>query len=298
MKNQKTKSERSHPQPLIVGIGASAGGVEALMTFFEQVPSDSGMAFIVILHLSPNYDSQLAHILQTVTQIPVTQVIDKQPVLPNQVYVIPPNQHLQMVDGHLAVFPNQGVEERRAPVDIFFRTLAETHRTRAVGVILSGSGANGSMGLKRIKENGGAVFVQNPYEAPFNEMPRNAIASELVDDILSVAQIPARLIAYSQNLATIDIPEEAVQRPQDQQQALREVFTQLRLRTGHDFSNYKRPTLLRRLERRISVRNLPDLPTYAQFLQEHPEETQALLKDLLISVTNFFRDSAVFAVLE
>ncbi|WP_338875710.1 CheR family methyltransferase [Spirosoma sp. SC4-14] len=297
-KKIKNKNDHADSAPLMVGIGASAGGVEALMSFFEQVPADSGMAYIVILHLSPNYDSQLAHILQSVANIPVIQVNEKQPIVPNQVYVISPNRHLQMADGSLLALPNQRLEERRAPVDIFFRTLADAQGSHAIAVILSGSGANGSMGIKRIKENGGGVFVQNPYEAAFNEMPRNAIATELVDDVLPVAQIPARLMAYRQKLKTIDIPEEVGQRPQDQQQALREVFAQLRLRTGHDFSNYKRPTLLRRLERRISVRNLADLPAYAAFLHEHPEETQALLKDLLISVTNFFRDSQVFITLE
>ena len=189
-------------------------------------------------------------------------------------------------------------EERRAPVDIFFRTLAETHGTRAVCVILSGTGADGSMGLKRIKERGGVVFVQNPREAAFGEMPRSAIATDMVDGVVPVAEIPARIMAYGASLGAVAIPAEAEQRPQDQQQALREVFSQLRVRTGHDFSNYKRPTLLRRIARRISVRNLPDLPSYATFLRENPDEVQALLKDLLISVTNFFRDTEAFAALE
>ncbi|RRB07846.1 CheR family methyltransferase [Larkinella rosea] len=283
---------------LLVGIGASAGGVEALISFFEQVPPQSGIAYIVILHLSPDYDSQLTQILQNVTPISVCQVTQKQRVVADQIYVIAPNQHLEMQDGHIAVLPNMTVEDRRAPVDILFRTLAESHGSRATAVILSGTGANGSMGLKRIKEKGGAVFVQNPYEAAFTEMPRNAIATELVDDVLPVAHIPARLITYHQNLGTVVISQEVQLRPEDQQQALREVFTQLRLRTGHDFSNYKRPTLLRRLERRINVRNLPNLSAYAAYLYEHPQETTALLKDLLISVTNFFRDKAVFTALE
>ena len=282
----------------IVGIGASAGGVEALTHFFEQVPADSGMAYVVILHLSPDYDSQLAQILQGVTPIPVSQVTKTVHVEANQVYVVPPDKQLQMNDGTIVVRPNARLEDRRAPVDMFLRTLAESHGPTAIAVILSGTGANGSMGLKRVKEKGGAVFVQNPREAAFNEMPRHAIATDLVDDILPVAQIPARLMTYRQGLGMVSIPEDAPQRPEDQQQALREVFTQLRVRTGHDFSNYKRSTLLRRLERRISIQNLDSLPAYSAFLREHPEETHALLKDLLISVTNFFRDGNPFSYLE
>ncbi len=283
---------------LMVGLGASAGGVEALTEFFKQVPFDSGMAYVVILHLSPDYDSQLAQILQGVARIPVTQVSESVRVLPDHVYVVPPNKHLTMQEGLLVVEANSRLEDRRAPVDIFLRTLAESHGPGAVAVILSGTGANGSMGIKRIKENGGVVFVQNPREAAFQEMPRHAIATDLVDEILPVAKIPERLIAYRQNLGTVWIPVENETRPEEQQQALREIFTQLRLRTGHDFSNYKRPTLMRRIERRLNVRGLAHLPAYAAYLREHPEETQALLKDLLISVTNFFRDGKAFATLE
>ncbi|UHG94615.1 CheR family methyltransferase [Spirosoma oryzicola] len=293
-----TPGKPSPGQTLIVGIGCSAGGVEALTQFFEQVTPDSGLAYVVILHLSPDYDSQLTQILQSVTSIPVTKVEERVRVVANHVYVVPPERHLQMADGDILVLPNARIEDRRAPVDIFFRTLAESQGSQAIAVILSGTGANGSMGIKRIKEGGGAVFVQNPREAAFNEMPRHSIATGLVDDILPVAQIPAKLLAYLQNRATVVIDLGPKPEAESQQQALGEVFAQLRQRTGHDFSNYKRPTLLRRLERRINVRNLSGLPEYVTFLREHPEEIQSLLNDLLISVTNFFRDSPVFATLE
>ena len=256
------------------------------------------MAYVVILHLSPDFDSQLAQILQTVTALPVSQVREAVEIRPNQVYIVPPNHHLRMQDGKLLVLTNTSLEERRAPIDIFFRTLAESHHARAIAVILSGTGANGSMGLKRIKERAGAVFVQSPQQAAFAEMPRHAIDTDLVDDVLLVADIPARLVAYCQNLGTVAIPIEADQRPEEQQKALRNVFTQLRLRMGHDFSNYKRATVLRRIERRIAVHNLPSLPAYAAFLEAHLDEVEALLKDLLISVTNFFRDPVVFATLD
>ncbi len=284
---------------LVVGIGASAGGIQALKEFFENVPADSGMAYVVILHLSPDHDSRLAEVLQQSAAIPVTQVKRRVRVEPNHVYVVPPNEHLTMTAaGDIEVSPNLSVEDRRAPVDIFFRTLAESLHARAVAVVLSGTGANGSMGIKRVKERGGAAFVQNPREAEFSEMPRNSIATDLIDRILNVAEIPAHIIGYKENLGTIKIPVEPESRPEEQQQALREIFTQLRLRTGHDFSNYKRATVLRRIERRINVRQLEDLPAYAAFVRENTDEATALLKDLLISVTNFFRDREAFQFLE
>ena len=283
---------------LIVGLGASAGGVQALKEFFEYVPADSHMAYVVILHLSPDHDSQLAQILQTVSAIPVTQVRQKVTIEPNHVYVVSPNQHLVLEDDFIVPTPNVREEERRAPVDIFFRSLADAHGPRAVSVVLSGTGANGSMGLKRVKEMGGVTYVQNPREAEFNEMPRNAIATELIDQVLPVAEIPAHLIAYRDSLGTVEMPAENENWSGQQQQALRDVFTHLRLRTGHDFSNYKRATLMRRIERRMSVRGLPDLPGYAAYLQQNRDESHSLLKDLLISVTNFFRDKKPFAALE
>jgi two-component system CheB/CheR fusion protein len=293
--NQNNSEEKGI---FIAGIGASAGGVQAYQEFFENVPAKSGIAYVVILHLSPDYDSKLAQVLQSVAKIPVTQVTEKVKIEPDHVYVVPPNQHLVMQDGSIVVLPNTRIEERRAPVDIFFRTMAEAHGERAVAVILSGTGANGSMGLKRVKESGGAAFVQNPREAEFNEMPRNAIATGFADEVLNVAQLPAKIIAYKNSIGKVQISEEAEQRPQDQQQALREVFNELKIKTGHDFSNYKRPTLLRRIERRINIHNLPDLPSYIAYIHQNADEIHSLLKDLLISVTNFFRDKKAFEVIE
>lgn len=283
---------------LVVGLGASAGGITALREFFANVPVNSGVAYIVILHLSPDHDSKLAEVLQGVARIPVRQVSKRTKVEPDHVYVVPPSKSLGLDDGHITLRSSKSLEERRAPVDIFLRKLGEIYESRAVAVILSGTGANGSMGLKRVKELGGAAFVQNPREAEFNEMPRNSIATELVDSILPVAEIPKRLLDYRDRMGAVSIPEEPKDRADVDQQALREIFTHLRVRTGHDFSSYKRATILRRIERRISVRNLPDLQSYAAYLKETPEEPQALLKDLLISVTNFFRDEKAWQYLE
>jgi two-component system, chemotaxis family, CheB/CheR fusion protein len=283
---------------LVVGLGASAGGIKALKEFFAQVPTDSGMAYVVILHLSPEHESRLSEVLQAATEVPVTQVRGSVRIEPNHVYVIPPNKSLEMSDGRLALSRLKGVEERRALVDIFFRTLAESKHARAVSVVLSGTGADGSMGMKRVKEMGGVCVVQDPREAEYSDMPRHSIATGLVDYVLPVAEIPRKLIAYSERLGRTRVPLGELERPDTDEQALRQIFTQLRVRTGHDFSNYKRATVLRRIERRINVHELADLQAYALFMREHAEEARALLRDLLISVTNFFRDCESFETLE
>ena len=294
----KADKGRTVDDLLVVGIGASAGGIEVLQQFFEQVDPRSGIAYAVILHLSPDQDSELAGLLQQITPIPVTRVVGRTRIETDHIYIVPPNQHLVMEDDDIALIADTSVEDRRAPVDIFFRTLAESHGPRAVCVVLTGTGANGSMGLKRIKERGGVVFVQSPMEALHNEMPRNAIATDLVDEVLPVALIPKKIYQYKQNLGAVHIPVDGMPRQEMQQQALREILTRLTLLTGHDFSQYKRPAVLRRIERRIQVHNLPSLPAYADLIEKQPEELNALLKDLLISVTNFFRDKKAFERLE
>ena len=288
-KRGRKKRSSSDNEFLVVGLGASAGGIQALKEFFSKVPGDSGMAYVVILHMSPEHESKLAQILQVTSTIPVKQVERRIKVLPDNVYVIPPNQNLSMSDGHLELTHMIGVEERRSPVDLFFRTLAETNDSRAVSVILSGTGANGSMGLKRIKESGGVAFAQDPNEAEYNDMPRNAIATGLVDYVLPVAEIPGKILSYKDHRGSIQLPVRPDIKATDEH-ALRDIFTQLRIRTGHDFSNYKRATMLRRIERRLGIKELSGLPEYAEYMRANRDESQALLKDLLISVTNFFRD--------
>jgi two-component system, chemotaxis family, CheB/CheR fusion protein len=283
---------------LVVGLGASAGGVQALRDFFSHVPANTGMAYVVILHLSPDHDSQLAEVLQNGAVLPVTKVDRRVRVEPDHVYVIPPDKSLEIKDGHLEVKDVTSSEVRRAPVDIFFRTLAQSHGQRAVSVVLSGTGANGSMGMKRIKEMGGLCIVQDPREAEYDDMPRHSLATGLVDYVLPVAEIPAQIIAYREQLKRIRIPEPPQDTAKEELEALRDIFMQLRVRTGHDFSNYKRATVMRRIARRIGVHELPDLVAYSQFMRDSPAEAAALLRDLLISVTNFFRDSDAFAALE
>jgi two-component system, chemotaxis family, CheB/CheR fusion protein len=291
-------TEKQDGDFFVVGLGASAGGIKAFKEFFQHVPLRSGIAYVVILHMSPQHESKLTEILQVTTQIPVTQVVETMRIEPDHVYVIPPNRNLKIKAGYLKLSEMTCIEERRVPVDIFFRSLAESNDSRAIGVILSGTGTNGSMGLKRIKELGGIVIAQDPAEAEYNDMPRNAIATGLVDFVMPVAQIPAKIIAYKEKLGAVRIFTEPLERHETDEGALRDILNQLRVRTGHDFTNYKRATMLRRIERRINVYELSDLQSYAQLLREHYEEASELLKDLLISVTNFFRDSEAYRALE
>jgi two-component system CheB/CheR fusion protein len=283
---------------IVVGIGASAGGIKAVKEFLEGIPDDSGMAFVVILHLSPEHESRLAEVLRGSTAMPVMQVNEAVAVKPNHVYVVPPDQSLSMVDGHLAVSARTRIEERRAPIDIFFRTLGESHHSRAVGVVLSGTGADGSMGLKRIKENGGLCFAQDPDEAEYSDMPRNSIATGIVDHVLPAREIPVKVHAFVQHLVRVQVAQEAPEHVSRAEEVLRDLFTHIRARTGHDFTNYKCPTLMRRIARRMAVNEARELTEYAAMVRDRPGELQALLKDLLISVTHFFRDAEAFDALE
>ena len=264
------------------------------------MPVDSGMAFVVILHLSEQYESNLAEILQKATRMPVGQVTSTLKVEPNQVYVIPPAKQLIMAEGFIRVTDSERVRGRRMPIDLFFRSLADGYERHSVAIILSGTGSDGTLGLKRIKECGGIVFAQEPSEAEFDDMPQSAIETGLVDVVLQAADMPAKLVSIRQLAEKLEIPEEEIQTKEEVTlvDAIREVITLLRIRTGHDFSYYKRPTLLRRIARRLQVRQIGDASTYLELLREDAGELQALLRDLLITVTNFFRDKDAFRALE
>ena len=292
---------RSEPRPgqklLVVGLGASAGGIEALRSFFAHVPAKSGAAYVVILHLSPDHDSKLAEVLQTAASIPVTQVTHAVRVEADHVYVVPPNRRLEIVDGTLTLAEMRQREHRRSPVDVFFRALADANGSRSVGIVLSGTGPNGSAGLKRVKEYGGLTIAQTPEEAGHGEMPSNAIATGQVDLVIRVADMPQRIIEYQNRVQMLEAASALVE-PAQEPDALREILSLLRVRTGHDFANYKSGTLLRRLQRRLQVVGVSNLSSYAQMIREQPQEAVTLMKDLLISVTHFFRDPEAFAVLE
>ncbi|MEO6362482.1 MAG: chemotaxis protein CheB [Caldimonas sp.] len=286
----------------MVGLGGSAGAIAALQAFFKAMPADTGMAFVVVMHLSAEHDSSLAQILGRSTEMPVLQVNATVPVQANHVYVIPPGKALQSANGHLTVAPLELDRGHRVAVDLFFRTLADTHGPRATAIILSGADGDGAIGLKRVKERGGLTIAQDPDEAEFDSMPRSAIATGMVDWVLRVADMPAKVHRYHELLPRLKLPPEegtslaaAVAAPgEDLEAALREVLAFLRTQTGRDFSNYKRATVLRRLARRMSVNGIEDLRGYLAFMRTSTGEPAALLKDLLISVTHFFRDREAF----
>jgi two-component system CheB/CheR fusion protein len=288
----------------VIGLGASAGGLQALKDFFTHMPAESGMAFVVIMHLSPKHESHAAALLQATTEMPVTQVNESVRVSPNHVYVIPPTKNLEMSDGQINLTEPEPLHGgKQVAVDRFFRTLGDTHKQMAVGIVLSGMGSDGTNGLKRIKEQNGLAFAQDPKDAEHDSMPRHAINSGLVDFVLPVASMPDKLIEIWRNASRIKLPPETEPPPVVSQEdadeaALRDIFMLLRSHTGHDFTHYKRATVLRRIERRLQVNQLLELTAYRGFMREHPMEAQALLKDLLISVTNFFRDRAAFDELE
>ena len=295
----------------VVGLGGSAGGLTALQEFFGAMPPKSGMAFVVILHLSPEHESILAELLQRTTTMEVRQVRGRVKVEPNCVYVIPPAKHLSVADGHLSLTEISHRSGKHVAVDLFFRTLADTHGPHAAAVVLSGADGDGAIGIKRVKERGGLTIVQDPNEAEHDGMPRSAIATDLVDWVLPAAEIPGRLVKYWEAERRLQLPPEQeepsstpeARPPPDRPQAaaeaaLHDILGFLRVRTGHDFAYYKRATVLRRIARRMQVHGVEDPQAYLRFIRAHPSEPDALLRDLLISVTNFFRDRDAFTVLQ
>ncbi len=291
----------------VVGIGASAGCIPALRKLFEPMSAAPGMAFVVVVHLSPRHDSNLADILGRVTRMPVQAVRETTTIAADHVYVISPAQQLTMTDGQLRVAKRPETVGRPAAIDSFLRTLAMAHGRRAVGIVLSGTGSDGTLGLARLKECGGVTLAQAPEDAEYDGMPVSAIDDGVVDFVLPAAGMSAKLAALWENMQRIELPEPSVpgvpvvptEADADAAQAaLAQILRLLRVATGHDFKHYKRATVLRRIERRLQVTGMAGLPEYRAYLQEHPEESKGLLKDLLISVTNFFRDREAFDALE
>jgi two-component system CheB/CheR fusion protein len=292
----------------VVGIGASAGGLPALQRLFENMPANNGMAFVVVMHLSPRHASSADQVLQRSTRMPVLQVQQRVRIEPNHVYVIAPNMQLAMMDGHLAVSTLQRPRGQHIAIDAFFRTLAEAQQERALAVVLSGTGGDGAVGIGRIKEKGGVVLVQSPGDAEHDGMPLAAIGTGLVDFILPVAEMPQKLVDLWANASRIELPalqpggaslpSIEVDERASAEDALQHILGLLRVRTGHDFRQYKRATVLRRLERRMQVRAMPSLPEYRRLLEADTDEHKLLLNDLLIGVTNFFRDREAFETLE
>ena len=275
----------------IVGIGASAGGLEALEQFFTNMPKDSGMAFVVIQHLDPTHVGIMPELLQRTTLMKVIQVIDNLEVKPNHVYVLPPNKSMAILNGRLHLFEPTELRGLRLPIDIFFSSLADDQEEKSIGIILSGMGSDGSVGLKAIKEKNGIVLVQDPKSSKFDGMPSSAIATGSVDIIASAIELPARLITFLKNGPTVKLD---IISDEKSKSSLQKIIILIRTQTGHDFSLYKKNTLYRRIERRMNVHQINKITNYVRFLQDNPNELEILFKEILIGVTSFFRDSTMW----
>jgi two-component system CheB/CheR fusion protein len=283
----------SGPRLIVVGIGASAGGVQALQSLFRSLPDEPGAAFVVVIHLDPDRPSEMAAILGLRTKMPVVQVGSLTPMEANHVYVVPPNRRLHVTDNEIAALGFDEPRGKRAPIDLFFRSLAEQHGD-GFAIILSGAGSDGAIGIKAVKESGGLILVQEPNEAEYGSMPRSAIATGLVDFVLPVEQLADRLVELIRDKQT----SAAAESHHFSEDELRRILAHVRVRTGHDFTKYKRATMVRRVTRRMQVTRCDSPAEYYNLLRDQPDEATALLGDLLISVTTFFRDPEVFDALK
>jgi two-component system CheB/CheR fusion protein len=283
----------------IVGIGASAGGLGAFEAFFSGMPAatDPGMAFVLIQHLAPDHKSMLPDLIRRSTRMPVFEAKDGMVVMPNCAYVIPPNRDMAFLNGALQLMEPSAPRGQRLPIDFFFRSLAQDQREHAICIVLSGTGHDGTQGVRAIKGEGGMVVVQRPETTEFDGMPRSAIGTGLVDYELAPVDMPAQLIAYAAH--AFGRPRRpATDAHPKAENAMKKVFVLLRAQTGHDFSHYKPGTVNRRIERRLAVHQIPTIEDYVKYLQHTPPEAEALFRDLLIGVTRFFRDPEVFKALE
>lgn len=273
----------------VVGMGASAGGIEALGRFFDAMTADSGCAFVIVLHLDPRRESEMAHILGTRTAMSVAQVEDGMQLAPDHVYVIAPDTDLRVREGVLHVSKSSRPRGQRHPVDVLFTSLAADQRERAIAIVLSGTGSNGTEGLKEIRAEGGMSLVQAPETAKFDGMPRSAISAGMADHVLAPERMPETLLAYMRH-GYVSAPVEIEATSPDGKATLEQVLDLLRARGGQDFHSYKRSTLQRRVHRRMGLRNIATLDEYVTVLKDSPDEMVTLVGDLMISVTGFFRD--------
>jgi two-component system CheB/CheR fusion protein len=283
----------------IVGIGASAGGLAAFEAFFSGLPvdSDPGMAFVLVQHLAPNHKSILTDLVRRFTRMAVHEVDDGMAVRPNCVYIIPPNYDMAFLNGTLQLLEPTAPRGHRLPIDFLFRSLAQDQRELAIGIILSGTGSDGTLGVRAIKGEGGMIMAQNPESCEFDGMPRSAISTGLVDYELPPAEMPAQLAAYA-TYAYGKLPRHITEHSPKSEGTLKKLYLLMRNQTGHDFSEYKPSTVNRRIARRMAVHQIDGIENYLKYMQQTPVEVEALFRDLLIGVTQFFRDPEAFAVLE
>ncbi len=283
-------SRTSH---FVVGIGASAGGLEALRQFLEPVPPGCEPAFVIVQHMDPHHEDLLAELLQQSSALPVVVIQDRMAVMPGHVYVIPPNRDLSILHGVLHLQEPAESAGLRLPIDSFFRSLAQDQQEHSIAVVLSGMGSDGTQGARAIRDRSGAVFVQTPASAKFDSIPRSTIDAGLADVVAPAPQLASEVIAYCQRLP-LRIPGTGRSQVDTEDSLLEKILVVLRTTTGHDFSLYKKNTLCRRIERRIDLHALHSLADYLRYLQENPQESELLFKELLIGVTGFFRDTEVW----
>jgi len=283
------REDKSFP---IVGMGASAGGLEAYEQFFKQMPSESGMGFVLIPHLDPGHSSMMVDLIRRFTHMEVLEAEDGMEVEPDHVYVIPPNKDMAMGHAMLRLTQPERTRGVRMPIDFFLRSLAEDQGDKAIGIILSGTGSDGSLGLRAIHGAGGMIMVQDVDNAKYEGMPQSAVATGLADYVLPAGKMPEQLLAYVKK--TYFKKERPISISAKAPTSLQKIKIILRTQTGHDFSSYKKSTIYRRVEKRMDVHNIEDLPHYIRYLQENSDEVQMLFKELLIGVTSFFRDHEAF----
>jgi two-component system CheB/CheR fusion protein len=280
----------------IVGIGASAGGLDAFKRLLAAIPEVSGMAYVLVQHLDPTHESVLPEILQRVTTIPVLEITDDIHLAPDHIYVIPSSKMLFSTDGVLKLIEREK-NALNLSIDIFFTSLAEVHKEFAVGVVLSGTGSDGTLGLKAIKGHGGISMVQDSESATYDSMPQSAVNAGVVDFILAPEKIPLQLLEIRSTYKTSHFFKEPEEMPKDDEGIFKQILLLLRQRSGVDFTYYKQPTFHRRIARRIAIVKKKDLTDYLKFLRTNKAEQDALFQDVLIPVTSFFRDPKTFLAL-
>jgi two-component system, chemotaxis family, CheB/CheR fusion protein len=289
---------RRRPPSLVVGIGASAGGLAAFRSFFDHMPADTGMAFVLVQHLDPGHESMLVELLRPHTAMDVVEAQDQAALTANQIHVIPPNATLTLEGDMLRVSVPAPAREYRRPIDTFFSSLAENQEDCAVGIILSGVGSDGSLGIKAIKEYGGFTLAQAEFdETAMTGMPRSAAATGLVDQVISVEKLPAKLLEHQAHLANVEERKGTDGAREDIKESLSAIAALLRKRLKHDFSGYKPNTMIRRIQRRMQVLQIEAVSGYVEHLRREPSEGDALFRELLIGVTQFFRDEEAFEAL-
>ncbi len=289
--------DREEHLPCIVGIGASAGGLDAFKHLFKALPDDTGLAFVLVQHLEPTRQSLVPELLQHYTAMPVAEVEDGVPPQPNHVYLAPPAKQVTLTRGKLCLNDAAIGGNGRAPIDFFLRSLASELQHKALGVVLSGSGVDGTLGLKAVKAEGGLTLAQDTETAQYSDMPCSAISAGVVDHVLPVEKMPPVLTHYAQHMETqLAVPDDHIVTHEEAD--LHSVLQQLYDHTRYEFRSYKKSMLLRRLARRMSLHHLGSLSAYVKYLKEQPTEIDALAKDLLISVTDFFRDRQAWHVLD